>query len=300
MKSLLVPVDFSAHATQAVSYAAGIAADLGYRIHLLHVSHIPIPSVTSPMYGVSVPMIGVETIMKEIRHEAKENMKSLIKELGPTFEEVGYHGPVFQTILEGEASAEIENWIREHHPVGLILGVTPRSTLYRMFIGSVAGKLLHRVKVPVIAVPSGARYLGIERVIFASDFDPEDQALWDKMNEFLGGKCHSWHVVHMITDLEERYFYDKEKELEQRLRSKWMDTSTDYEIKVNIFSEGPLLKAVEKYAKSEEAGMIAFVSHRRNLLTRVIEPSVSSEAMFHLHLPMLFLHTDDVETVSDI
>lgn len=298
MKSLLVPVDFSAHSVQAVTYAAGLAADLGYRIHLLHVSHIPVPSVASPMYGASVPMIGMESIMKEIRQEARESMKTLIHDLGSTFESLGYHGPVFQTILEGDACEEIEHWIHEHTPAGLILGVTPRSTLYRIFIGSVAGKLLHRVKVPVIAVPSGASYQGVDKVVFASDFDPEDQALWRKMNEFLGHKCQDWHVVHMVTDLEERYFFDKEKELEDRLRTKWMTNSQDCDIKVNIFSDGPLLTEVEKYAQAQEAGMIAFVSHRRNVLASVIDPSVSTEAMFHLHRPMLFLHTDDVQPLA--
>jgi len=295
MKTLLVPVDFSAHATQAVAYAAGLAADLGYQIHLLHVGHIPIPSVSSPMYGASVPMVGVESMVKEMRTEARESMKTLIDTLAPAFDKAGYQGPVIQTILEGDACEEIENWIEEHKPVGLILGVTPRSTLYRIFIGSVAGRLLHRVKLPVIAVPSGAEYMGVDKIVFASDFDPEDHVLWTQMNEFLGQKCQSWHIVHMVTDLEERYFYDKEKELEQRLRSKWMKQADNHEIKVNIFSEGPLLTKVEEYARNKEAGMIYFVSHRRSILGRVIEPSVSSEAMFHLHRPMLFLHADDVE-----
>ncbi len=295
MKSLLVPVDFSAHSVQAVTYAAGLAAELGYRIHLLHVSHIPVPSVASPMYGASVPMIGVDSMLKEIRHEAQESMKTLIHDLASHFDSVGYHGPVFQTILEGDACVEIEHWITEHHPVGLILGVTPRNTMYRIFIGSVAGKLLHRVKVPIIAVPSGARYEGISKIVFASDFDPEDQILWAKMNEFLGHKCQSWHIVHMVTDLEEHYFFDKEKELEDRLRTKWMSNSQTCEIKVSVFSEGSLLSEVEKYAKEQSAGMIAFVSHRRNVLARVIDPSVSTEAMFHLHRPMLFLHAEDTD-----
>lgn len=298
MKSLLVPVDFSAHSAQAVSYAAGLAAELGYRIHLLHVSYIPIPSVASPMYGASVPMIGVESMIKEIRHEAQESMKLLIHDLTPEFDRLGYQGPVFQTILEGEACEEIEHWITEHSPVALLLGVTPRSTMYRMFIGSVAGKLLHRVKIPIVAVPSGARYEGISNIVFASDFDPEDQVLWGKMNEFLGHNCQSWHIVHMVTDLEEHYFYDKEKELEDRLRTKWMSNSQTCEINVSVFSEGSLLSEVEKYAKEQSAGMIAFVSHRRNVLSRVIDPSVSTEAMFHLHQPMLFLHTEDADSTN--
>lgn len=294
MKSLLVPVDFSAHSVQAVMYAAGLAADLGYRIHLLHVSHIPVPSVASPMYSASVPMIGVESIIKEIRHEAQESMKTLIQDLAPEFEKVGFRGPVFQTILEGDACEEIEHWIKEHSPAGLILGVTPRSTMYRIFIGSVAGQLLRKIKVPIIAVPSGSHYQGLGKIVFASDFDPEDQVLWAKMNEFLGHKCENWHIVHMATDLEEHYFFDKEKELEDRLRTKWIANSQECEIKVSVFSEGALLSEVEKYANAQNAGMIAFVSHRRNLLARVIDPSVSTEAMFHLHRPMLFLHAEDV------
>lgn len=295
MNSLLVPVDFSAHATQAVSYAAGLAADLGYRIHLLHVSHIPIPSVTAPMYGASVPLIGVETMIKEVRQEARESMKTLIHDMAPELARVGYHGPVFQTILEGDAYEEINHWIEEHNPAGLILGVTPRSTLYRIFIGSVAGRLLQKVKVPVIAVPSGANYQGVNRIVFASDFDAEDHALWMRMNEFLGQKCQEWHIVHMVTDLEEQYFYDKEQELKQRLQSKWLNEDQDSQIKVTILPDGELLKEVEKYARDEKAGMIAFVSHRRSMLGRIIEPSVSSEAMFHLHQPMLFLHPEDVK-----
>lgn len=290
MKSLLIPVDFSAHAVQAVSYAAGIAADLGYALHLLHVTPIPIPTATSPLYGGSVPIFGVEPLVRDIQKEAAEQMQSLINDMQPTLEQEGYTGPIYHTIVEGEAVEEIANWVEVHQPVGMILGVTPRSTLYRLFIGSTAGKLLHRVKAPILAVPIGTQYLGIEKAIFASNFDPEDQVLWHKMNAFLDNRCKSWHVVHMVTDLEERYFHDKESEIAQRLHTKWVQAEMKGEVQISVFTEGDLLPEIEKYARSKRAGLIAFVSHRKTLLTRMIEPSVSSAALFHLHQPMLFLH----------
>lgn len=77
-----------------------------------------------------------------------------------------------------------------------------------------------------------------------------------------------------------------------------MSNSQTCEINVSVFSEGSLLSEVEKYAKEQSAGMIAFVSHRRNVLSRVIDPSVSTEAMFHLHQPMLFLHTEDADLTN--
>lgn len=289
MRNILVPIDFSSHACQAAHYAVGLAKDLGVEVHLLHVNQLVMPPMGDSMYGSTTPYVVMEPAIKEKRHEAKEAMLSLVAELEATVKQFHYHGPIHQTILEGDSLEEITQWMKAHQPKVMLLGVTERTTLYRMFIGSVAGRLLRQSQVPVIAVPSGVKYRGLETVIFASDFDREDHELLLRSQMLLGKSVKHWHAVHLCDDLEEQYFLDRDDDLQARLREHLLQDEESDQLTVAILSGETLLEGIEKYAREHQASLVAFVTHHRNALARLLDPSVSAEALFHLRLPMLFL-----------
>lgn len=291
MRTLLVPTDFSSHSTQAAFFALSLARDLDAEVHLLHINRMPVPPLAMPAYGVTTPILSMEPAIREMRHEANSCMKELLPDLDKEAAKVGYKGPIRQTILEGEPVEEICKWIDQFQPIAMVLGVTTRSSLYRLFIGSVAGRLLQEVEIPVFAIPSGAQYRSFDKAVFASDFDPDDQPSLVKMNQLLRESVKDWHVVHVTDDLEEQYLYDRQGEVAEKMKARFASAGIQARIHAEILTEGTMLEAVEGYAREHEASLVAFVMHKRNAFARLIDPSVSSEALFHLHLPMLFLHT---------
>ncbi len=291
MRTLLVPTDFSAHGTQAALFALNLARDLEAEVHLLHISRTPVPPMAMSTYGVTSPILSMEPSIREMHHEANACMKELLLDLDKEAARAGYKGPIRQTMLDGDPVEEIRRWIDQNHPMALVLGVTTRSSLYRLFIGSVAGKLLQEVEIPVFAIPSGAQYRSFENAVFASDFDPEDQPSLVKMNQLLRESVKDWHVVHVTDDLEEQYLYDKQEEVAEKMRARFASAGIQARIQAKVLTDGTMLDAVEGYAKAHEASLVAFVMHKRNAFARLIDPSVSAEALFHLHLPMLFLRT---------
>ncbi len=292
MRTLLIPVDFSSHSAQAAHYAIALAKDLGTDVHLIHVSRLPIPPIPAPIYGTTTPYLTMEPAVKEMRHEAKESMRSLVAELDVVAHQIGYKGPILQTILEGDPVEEILHFIQSHTPDCLVMGVAPRSSLYRIFIGSVAGKLLLQARIPIIAIPSGAGYQSPKKMVFASDFDPQDAVLLRRIHIMLKQLVASWQIVHLTDEVEDQFYADREAELEDKLRERLGALPGSPKMDVNVLTEGPLLEVIEQFAREQQAAMVTFVTHRRNLFSRLIDPSVCTEAMFHIQLPMLFLHSE--------
>ncbi|MDP5170512.1 MAG: universal stress protein [Bacteroidia bacterium] len=293
MRTILVPTDFSAHSTQAAHFAIALGNILSAQVHLLHIGRMPVIPVSVPTYGITSPFLALEPAMKEMRQEANVCMKDLTKELEGAARQFGYHGPIYQTIVEGEPVEEITRWIEEHEPMCMVMGVTNHSSIYRMLIGSVAGRLLKETDIPIFAIPSGAVYGGMYKVVFASDFDPNDAKLLHRMNEMLQGHVNEWHVVHVTDNIEDQFYYDRQGELVERLTEHLAPASGEIKIQLEVLPEANLLDSIEGYAKKNHAHLVAFAMSKKNFFERMIDPSVSENALFHLHVPMLFLRAQD-------
>jgi len=142
LKTLLVPVDFSAATRALVEVAISEARRADARVLLLHVA-APEPDFVP--YAV-----GPQTVRDQRAEELREE-HGRMHELAAEFQAHGVEaegrlvaGPTVQTILEQAAEHDAERIVMATHGHGL---------WHRVLLGSVSEGVLRRARVPVLLVP---------------------------------------------------------------------------------------------------------------------------------------------------
>lgn len=155
IENILYATDLSKNSAYAFRYAVNSARQHDAKIHILYVSE-SIPFETEKLLR---PYTGQDNLDR-IRKESKENFRQRIEERLEQFAErelkddpetlkrvVGIH------VVFGDPAAEILNKTDELGCDTVIMGTHGKGAIKHTFLGSVAGKVLHRIRKPVFIIP---------------------------------------------------------------------------------------------------------------------------------------------------
>ena len=138
IEHILVPIDFSSDADNALEMAISLARELGSRITLLHVIHDVYVGVGE--MAAALPTSYYEEIEAGVNNEIQTYLNKVV-EAGLQGESIVVHGVPFQCILD---SAETQN-------IDLIvMGTHGRTGLKHVLLGSVAEKVIRMATCPVM------------------------------------------------------------------------------------------------------------------------------------------------------
>lgn len=141
VKHILVPVDFSEYAQQALAYAKQIAAAYQARLQLLHVVE---KAIHPAFYMGTGPSVLV--YQPELKDRAKEEMRKLLRETkGP---EVAADLHVF----EGYAARDLISFAETYASDLIVIATHGRTGFEHMLMGSVTEKVVRRAPCPVFTV----------------------------------------------------------------------------------------------------------------------------------------------------
>jgi nucleotide-binding universal stress UspA family protein len=143
LRRVLVPLDGSVVSDRILPYAIGMADLLGAQIMLMRVVQVAERVLISPV-GTSVPSVDQAGFDQRLE-EAQNFLDSTAKSLPPRLANAGTHvavsGHVAASIMEAAASTP-----------GTIIAMTThaRTGLQRLFLGSVADKVLRASDIPML------------------------------------------------------------------------------------------------------------------------------------------------------
>jgi nucleotide-binding universal stress UspA family protein len=141
VRRILCPVDFSAPSRRAIEYAVDLAERLGAELHLLHVFQIP--SVALP----DGALIAGERWTASILDQAQRDLDRL------TTEHAHRRVKIVPHVVQGIVHREIDRVAIEDLGAELIvMGTHDRGPLGRVFVGSVAERVVRTSRCPVLAV----------------------------------------------------------------------------------------------------------------------------------------------------
>jgi nucleotide-binding universal stress UspA family protein len=151
-KKILYATDLSENSAYAFRYAVNSAQQHGAKIHILHVLEGIKGNVLSAYFDMGK--------LQEIREKGKEEIKDRIQKRLEIFcqrelmDDPECRDLVASTeVVEGDPAAEI---LRQADELGVdlvVMGTHGKGLLEHAFLGSVAEKILHRIKIPVLTIP---------------------------------------------------------------------------------------------------------------------------------------------------
>ncbi len=140
IESLLVPIDFSEFAQEALEYAALLAKQLNARVRLVH-------AMTAAAYPLDFALFNVreEKALQEKVHERLEELVSAVKADGVVAESVCEVGAPGEVILKHA---------KEEGAGAIVMGTHGRRGLSHLALGSVAEYVVRHAACPVFTVKS--------------------------------------------------------------------------------------------------------------------------------------------------
>lgn len=172
-RTILVPLDGSLLAEQALEHAQTLAAATGASLLLVLVAHA---------FGDPTMARRAETMRRiEVLHEReRKRMAAYLADVAHDIQEAGI--PVQIQISEGDPAEEILRAGREAGAELIVMSTHGRSGLQRLWLGSVAMRVAHAAELPVLLAPVRISAAGIK--VEASS-EVQRQQLADRTN---GGK----------------------------------------------------------------------------------------------------------------
>jgi nucleotide-binding universal stress UspA family protein len=140
MRKYLVPVDGSKAALRALQQALALARLEGASIHLVHVHEEPL------IYGeiaVYVPREKMEALQRTHSEAILAEAEAELRDSGVSYTKETLVGPIAQTIARRAESLGCD---------AIVMGRHGKTALGDMLVGSVAMKVLHASRLPVMLV----------------------------------------------------------------------------------------------------------------------------------------------------
>jgi len=290
VQKILVPIDFSDYSVNACRYAIGLAERLNADIKLLHVYYNPIIN-SMPLTDTYYYQVNMDEIIREIEVRAKENMESFYNDLMEKIERDNIEGVKLDyELISGIASDEIISKSEEYQPEVIIIGTRGRGERENDLIGSVTAKIIEDAQRPVLVIPEDSIYQGIAtiNIMYATDFDESDYQALRKLMSITAPFDIRLHCVHVGTH--DSNLWDKVKM--DSLKGKLKEQYSDYEIECSIIEEEDFLKGVQEFVRAKNIDIISMVTHKRNLISKLFNPSRAKKLLFHTNIPFLVFHSD--------
>lgn len=286
-QKILLPVNFTPHSENAVMYAIGLAARLKADLKLLHTYFIP--ELTSVPFDESFAIQGsVTEYLDATREKAEGNLKTLTARLAEYIEHEKISGVRVEGILVkgqlGESALEVAE---SYKPDLIIMGTRCREN--RRAQSSEVLKIMTRARVPVLLVPEDSHLDGkhhLDHVAYATDFDESDFLAIGKLLGLLAPFSLKVTCVHTGNKPD-----DEELKKMEGLKNYFNEIYRDLEVACSFVQNDDTLKGLELMIKKEGIDILAITTHRRNLFTRIVNPSLTRKCYFKLDIPMLVFHS---------
>lgn len=257
MKTIIVPVDHSETSIHAATYAIRLFEG---------------------RQDVTILLYHHFTKASDAAAE-EENLLALKVRLGAeNIETLAHHGDDFIDDL-GKA-------VRHRRADLVIMGITGRTGLSKLLIGSNTLKFAETKAAPVLIVPEKAEYRDIRNVMFATDLnDSYERTPSGPIKDFLRTFTPQLHIVnvdpqHYVSLTES---YTKEKNAIEAMFSEFKPEF--YFMRLFDVDE-----ALSLFAKDKNIDLIIAVQKEHSFFDRMFKPSHTKELSYKSDVPVLVVH----------
>ncbi|TKG94522.1 universal stress protein UspA [Puteibacter caeruleilacunae] len=287
--TVLIPVDFSDYSLKAGLLGIDLAKRLKAKVVLLHSFMSPftyaIPYGDPFIYDSNF----IKTLQK-LEEETQEDFEKFMEQLRKAVSDDDWEltSPDY-LIKGGDPEEDILTYSEKHTPRVIVMGTRGAGRKSEDLIGSVTSEIISRAKVPVLALPEESDFTSldsIKKILYATNFDNKDVVAIDKLMRLLmpfDVKVYCMHVGH-----HENHFWDEARleGMKEMLKKKYAGCNFE----CNLVEGDDILISVENFIRQNEIDVLCLTTHKRNMISRIVNPSIARKMVFHTDTPLLIFH----------
>jgi nucleotide-binding universal stress UspA family protein len=266
MKKIIVPVDFSSQASNALDLALQLAERRNSKVHMLHM--IDVPLVGNPV-GMSISPTYELGFLEKLKLDGKSQMEDFLIDFKNTEN-------VETEIKIGNVYSGIIDKLDEDDIDLIVMGTKGTSGVKEFLIGSNTEKIVRSANCPVIAIRDMVKLDKLKNIVFATtghEISEDLMAHLKQLQEMLDAKLH---IVRINTPNNfERDIHSNKllKEIANRFMLK------NYTI--NIYNDVSEDIGIMDFANHMDADIIAIGTHGRKGLDHFVSGSIAEDIVNH-------------------
>jgi len=281
MKKILVPIDYSSHSDNAVSYAIEIAKKINADIHLFHGLEAP-ELIAMPGF-----MVWPAEDFSEMKEEADEDMEKYLSKLkeNPVYQQPYFPNITFSTSI-GITTQVINEAIIEQQPDLVIMGMEGKGKIDRFFLGSTSKQMIEKASVPILLVPATDQYRPINKIAFATDLSENDL---NSIHHLARLFClYNPEILLVHVDDQPSDFHDPKSPSNQFLNR--VTCNINYgKIYYRYINETDIDKGLKWLSENGQADILSMIHRHPSIFSRILEGSHTQKLANSIHLPLLVM-----------
>ncbi|MEW5915758.1 MAG: universal stress protein [Gemmatimonadota bacterium] len=309
MRSILIPLDGSSFAQQAIPVALGIARQTGARIELVAVHELN-PAARITEGTLSFDWKFSAALRRELGDYLERTRAAMLaKEPRVSIATALIEGPVTSTIVRRAQKTAADLIVLTTH------GLSGPS---RTWLGSVSDALLRLSEIPILAVrpdeiaTNGLAPVEVHRVLIALDGTPESECAIEPALALSGTSDVEFVVVRVVIPLhpllrtvgtEREYARDfaEQRALAQRYTSAVVGRlqARGLNARAKVPEDANAASAIIRVAREVDADVIALATHGRGPVGRMLLGSVADKVLRAAGTPVLLQRSSSSERLTD-
>lgn len=284
MKNIILLTDLSENSSHASEAGLMLAKKLHADLLLFH-SYTGVPVI--PYYNYSNGPIPTDEIIK-LEDECRINLTKQADHLKVLIEQerpIPFRPQVHHQLGEGNLGNNVEELIAKKNAELVIMGATTESTLEHILSGNFVTTVIEKATCPVLVIPQSANLEKLQKVTFATNFDPADIAAVEYLVKL--GRLFNFHyqleIVHVMP-LAGTGADEKEPEMtfiEDVARLGYS------RISYKQVRGKDIVDRLNRLCKENSSDLLAMTHHQHSLLGRLFYKSTTNEALGHQYIPLM-------------
>ncbi len=270
MKTFLVPVDFSDTSVNAAEYAVELAKD--------------IPDANIILYNV------YNSISFAALSDNEEGSRKMITDLELNDLRTGLlsKGNV-EITFESEDGSFIENiqrYVLGNHVDMVVMGITGSSRIKQVFMGTNTLNVIRHISTPVMIIPPDAKFLGLKKVLFTSDFkDVARTTPFATLKTILDTFKPKLEILNVDSEhyieLTDEFKLERDS-MEQKLGA--------YDPEFSFLRAFDFLEGINRFVEAKEIDAIITMPRKHSFLSQLFKTSHTKKLAYHSHVPIIAIH----------
>ncbi len=279
-QKVLIPIDFSDYSMHALFFAFKMAYSIKAEVTIFHTYY-------TPAFG-NIAILDSTNDDETIRIEKKlksdlDNLKNILKRKisGGELPNI-----VYKTIIkEGIPEEEIFKYCREYNPSLIIMGTRCESRKEQDLIGSVTAEVIERSTAPVFAIPEDIKltgFEGIKNIAFVTNFNGNDLIAFERMMALMEKFTFKIFFIHIDSD------HNKWNEIKLvGIKEYFTKQYPSIETEICLIKGNDIIRSLDKFINENNIDLVSVNKRKRNVISRLFNPSVTRKMIFHAKTPML-------------
>jgi nucleotide-binding universal stress UspA family protein len=275
MKKILFPTDFSEAADNAFVHALEFAKIVNAELVLLHTFELPV-------YDNQFFPENYNILFDSLQLSEFDMFKEEIPKLRAIAEKRNLnHIKMSHRLMDGNLLYNIKKAIKEENIDFIVMGTSGAIGWEAFFLGTNTGNVLTAVDVPVLSVPSEAKFKKIETIGFTTRYRAKDKkALKDvlKIAKKTNAKVKCLYVKTNNSDVAGTTI------------KQWEEEFKDEPVVFSIIPSDDVQDTILDFVLFKDIDVLAMLTYKRNFFVELFKPSLTQKFSNRLDIPVLAIH----------